>query len=83
MACRSKDCEVALLVQKTYIAGSMPGSFGCHNWDGIGLEIVAFRDQIFPGKFVVVLKPNITDIHNNKCNPICVLNALNFNIKSH
>lgn len=52
-------------VGQTYIAGSMSGSFGCDNGDGIGFQVIPFGNQILPCIFVVILKGNNLDINNN------------------
>lgn len=50
-------------VAQTYIAGSMSGSFGCDNGDGIGFQVITFGNQILPCIFVVILKGNTLDIN--------------------
>lgn len=52
--------------QETYITGSMSGSFGSNNRNGIRLQVITFSDMLLPGKFVVFLKWQITVKSNNK-----------------
>lgn len=48
--------DVGGVFEKSYITGSMSGSFGSNNRDSIRLQVITFSNQFLPGKFVVVLK---------------------------
>lgn len=49
-----------MVFQKTYITGSMSGSFGSNNRDGIRLQVITLSNQLLPSKLVVILKSHKT-----------------------
>ena len=51
----------------THITDDVPGGLGCHNWDGIASQVIAFLLCLFMGEFVQTL-----NLSKKKKNPLDV-----------